>query len=79
MQERPRDPHTRRTPGRDLVLGQDAPELLTVFVSAEDEWIHPPAVVVSDPMPIPRSGAVLYFLRIRTDCPTLGTVCHART
>ncbi|WP_213571362.1 phospholipase D family protein [Rhodococcus sp. USK13] len=40
-----------------------------VFVST-DEWIHPPAVVTSDPMRIPRSGgAVLFFLRTRTDLP----------
>ncbi|ELB93442.1 MULTISPECIES: hypothetical protein [unclassified Rhodococcus (in: high G+C Gram-positive bacteria)] len=43
-----------------------------VFVSADDEWIHPPVVVVSDPIGISRSGgAVLYFLRIRTDLPPL--------
>ncbi|QHE73196.1 phospholipase D family protein [Rhodococcus sp. WAY2] len=41
-----------------------------VFVSTGDEWIHPPAVVISDPMRIPRSGgAVLFFLRTRTDLP----------
>ncbi|MFD9668808.1 phosphatidylserine/phosphatidylglycerophosphate/cardiolipin synthase family protein, partial [Rhodococcus sp. NPDC059968] len=35
--------------------------------------IYPPAVVVSDAMKIPRSGgAVLYFLRIRTDLPPLS-------
>ncbi|MFF2110635.1 phospholipase D family protein [Rhodococcus koreensis] len=45
---------------------------VVVFVSVDDAWIHPPAVVVSDPMKIPRSGgAVLYFLRIRTDLPPL--------
>ncbi|MFD9664375.1 phosphatidylserine/phosphatidylglycerophosphate/cardiolipin synthase family protein [Rhodococcus sp. NPDC059968] len=44
-----------------------------IFVSADDEWIYPPAVVVSDAMKIPRSGgAVLYFLRIRTDLPPLS-------
>lgn len=38
-----------------------------IFGSADDEWIYAPAVVVSDPMKIPRSGgAVLYFLRLRT-------------
>ncbi len=38
-----------------------------VIVFADDEWIYAPAVVVSDPMKIPRSGgAVLYFLRLRT-------------
>ncbi|TQC44075.1 phosphatidylserine/phosphatidylglycerophosphate/cardiolipin synthase family protein [Rhodococcus sp. WS4] len=38
-----------------------------IFVSADDEWIHAPAAVVSDPMKIPRSGgAVLYFIRLRT-------------
>ncbi|ABH00906.1 hypothetical protein RHA1_ro11259 (plasmid) [Rhodococcus jostii RHA1] len=43
-----------------------------VFVSADDAWFYPPAVVVSDPMKIPRSGgAVLYFLRIRADLPPL--------
>ncbi|WP_016881308.1 MULTISPECIES: phospholipase D family protein [unclassified Rhodococcus (in: high G+C Gram-positive bacteria)] len=43
-----------------------------VFVSADDEWIYPPAVVISDPMRIPRSGgAVLFFLRTRTDLPPL--------
>ena len=36
------------------------------FVSADDQWIYPPAVVVSDRIKIPRSGgAVLFFLRIR--------------
>nr|WP_249353580.1 phosphatidylserine/phosphatidylglycerophosphate/cardiolipin synthase family protein [Rhodococcus sp. USK13] len=45
---------------------------LIVFVSTGDEWIHPPAVVISDPMRIPRSGgAVLFFLRTRTDLPPL--------
>ncbi|MDH6288196.1 hypothetical protein M2275_003102 [Rhodococcus opacus] len=45
---------------------------MIIFVSADDEWIYAPAVVVSDPMKIPRSrGAVLYFLRIRTDLPPL--------
>lgn len=43
---------------------------MIVFVSTGDEWIHPPAVVISDPMRIPRSGgAVLFFLRTRTDLP----------
>ncbi|MFZ2174607.1 MAG: phospholipase D family protein [Rhodococcus sp. (in: high G+C Gram-positive bacteria)] len=43
-----------------------------VFVSTDDQWIYPPAVVVSEPMKIPRSGgAVLHFLRIRTDLPPL--------
>ncbi|WP_370185191.1 phospholipase D family protein [Rhodococcus wratislaviensis] len=43
-----------------------------IFVSADDAWIYPPAVVVSDPMKIPRTGgAVLYFLRTRTDPPPL--------
>lgn len=43
-----------------------------VIVSVDDGWIYPPAVVVSDPMKIPRSGgAVLYFLRIRTDLSPL--------
>ncbi|MFD9668385.1 hypothetical protein ACFWAY_43495 [Rhodococcus sp. NPDC059968] len=43
-----------------------------VFVSADDEWIYAPAVVVSDAVRIPRSGgAVLYFLRIRADLPPL--------
>nr|WP_244373004.1 hypothetical protein [Rhodococcus sp. ZPP] len=43
---------------------------MTVFVSANDKWIHPPAVVISDPMRIPRpGGAVLFFLRTRTDLP----------
>nr|WP_231914222.1 hypothetical protein [Rhodococcus sp. LB1] len=38
-----------------------------MIVLADDEWIYAPAVVVSDPMKIPRSGgAVLYFLRLRT-------------
>jgi hypothetical protein len=41
-----------------------------VFVSTGDEWIYAPAVVISDPMRIPRSGgAVLFFLRTRTDLP----------
>ncbi|GAF43722.1 hypothetical protein RW1_009_01460 [Rhodococcus wratislaviensis NBRC 100605] len=45
---------------------------MLVFVSADDEWIYAPAAVVSDPMKISRSrGAVLYFLRIRTDLPPL--------
>ena len=44
-----------------------------VFVSAaDDEWIHPSAVAISDPMRIPRSGgAVLFFLRTRTHLPPL--------
>jgi len=45
---------------------------VVVFVSVDDGWIYPPAVVVSDPMKIPRSGgSVLYFLRIRTDLSPL--------
>ena len=45
---------------------------VVVFVSVDDGWVYPPAVVVSDPMKIPRSGgAVLYFLRIRTDLTPL--------
>ncbi|BAH55310.1 phospholipase D family protein [Rhodococcus opacus] len=45
---------------------------VVVFVDVDDHWIHAPAVVVSDPMKIPRSGgAVLYFLRTRTDLPPL--------
>lgn len=43
-----------------------------VFVSADDQWVHPPTVVTSDPMRVPRSdGAVLHFLRTRTDLPAL--------
>jgi hypothetical protein len=43
-----------------------------VFVSTDDQWIYAPAVVVSDPMKVPRSGgAVLYFLRLRTDLSPL--------
>ncbi|MFE7423703.1 phosphatidylserine/phosphatidylglycerophosphate/cardiolipin synthase family protein [Rhodococcus sp. NPDC057529] len=45
---------------------------VVVFVSVDDGWVYPPAVVVSDPMKIPRSGgAVLYFLRIRIDLTPL--------
>ena len=45
---------------------------MLVFVSADDEWIYAPAAVVSDPVKISRSrGAVLYFVRIRTDLPPL--------
>ncbi|MDV6271604.1 phospholipase D family protein [Rhodococcus globerulus] len=41
---------------------------IVIVVSADNEWIYPPAVVASEPLRIPRSGgAVLYFLRIRTD------------
>ncbi|MHA4854184.1 hypothetical protein L1080_032275 [Rhodococcus sp. MSC1_016] len=41
-----------------------------VFASIGDEWLYPPAVVISDAMRIPRSGgAVLFFLRTRTDLP----------
>ncbi|QHE73445.1 hypothetical protein [Rhodococcus sp. WAY2] len=44
-----------------------------VFVSTGDEWIYPPAVATSDPMRIPRSGgAVLFFLRTRTDLPPVA-------
>ncbi len=44
-----------------------------VFVSADNEWIYPPAVVTSEPTRIPRSGgAVLVFLRIRADLPPLS-------
>ncbi|MEN0138156.1 MAG: phospholipase D family protein [Rhodococcus sp. (in: high G+C Gram-positive bacteria)] len=43
-----------------------------VFVSTDDQWIFAPAVVVSDPMKVPRSGgAVLFFLRLRTDLSPL--------
>ncbi|MCJ0907322.1 phospholipase D family protein [Rhodococcus sp. ARC_M6] len=43
-----------------------------VLVSADNEWIYPPALVTSEPVRIPRSGgAVLVFLRIRTDLPPL--------
>ncbi|MDI9915601.1 phospholipase D family protein [Rhodococcus sp. IEGM 1379] len=43
-----------------------------VLVSADQEWIYPPALVASEPLRIPRSGgAVLAFLRIRTDLPPL--------
>ncbi|PBC35936.1 hypothetical protein CJ178_31390 [Rhodococcus sp. ACPA4] len=43
-----------------------------VFVSVDNEWIYPPAVVVSEPIRIPHAGgAVLHFLRIRTDLSPL--------
>ncbi|MBV6757451.1 phospholipase D family protein [Rhodococcus opacus] len=43
-----------------------------VFVSTDDQWLYPPAVVTSDAMRVPRSGgAVLHFLRTRTDLPAL--------
>ena len=43
-----------------------------ILVSADDEWIYPPALVTSEPRRIPRSGgAVLVFLRIRADLPPL--------
>ncbi|MDI9915580.1 hypothetical protein QM600_10065 [Rhodococcus sp. IEGM 1379] len=44
---------------------------MIVFVSA-DEWIYPPAIVASEPIRIPRTGgAVMVFLRIRTNLPPL--------
>ncbi|MCJ0907048.1 phospholipase D family protein [Rhodococcus sp. ARC_M6] len=44
-----------------------------VLVSADNQWIYPPALVTAEPLRIPRSGgAVLSFLRIRTDLPPLA-------
>lgn len=43
-----------------------------VFASVDNEWIYPPAVVVSEPIRIPHAGgAVLHFLRIRADLSPL--------
>lgn len=45
---------------------------VVVLVSADQEWIYPPAPVASEPIRIPRSGgAVLYFLRTRADLAPL--------
>ena len=39
-----------------------------VFVTADNEWIHPPAVVVSEAIAIPHAhGAIGHLLRSRTD------------
>ncbi|MGO4611654.1 hypothetical protein AB4142_35490, partial [Variovorax sp. 2RAF20] len=41
-------------------------------VTADNTWIHPPAVVDSDPISIPHSPhAVAYLLRTRTDLEPL--------
>ena len=41
-------------------------------VTADDAWIHPPAVVDTDPIPIPHTRhAVAYLLRTRTDLEPL--------
>ncbi|WP_182263435.1 phospholipase D family protein [Rhodococcus sp. UFZ-B548] len=43
-----------------------------ILVSSDQEWIYPPALVTAEPVRIPRSGgAVMVFLRIRTDLPPL--------
>lgn len=51
-----------------------------VFVSADNEWNYPPAVAVSEPIRIPRAGgAVLHFLRIRTDLSAPPHRCREST
>ena len=58
-------------------LRLDKPSSITrgdviILVSADQESIYPPALVASEPVRIPRArGAVLYFLRIRTDLEPL--------
>ncbi len=51
-----------------------------VFISVDNEWIYPPAVVVSEPIRIPHAGgAALHILRIRTDLsPLLLTDSESR-
>ncbi|OYD60963.1 phospholipase D family protein [Rhodococcus sp. OK302] len=61
---------------QSLRLGKPSsiiPGDMIVLVSADNEWIYPPALVTSEPTRIPRSGgAVLVFLRIRADLPPLS-------
>lgn len=59
-------------------LRLDKPSSITrgdviIFVSPDDEWIYPPAVVISESIRIPQSGrAVQYFLRTRADLASLS-------